>query len=39
MKNRADTLVLYGESFKNRLLLGTSRYPSPTNFRGFGPSI
>jgi thiazole synthase len=27
--NRADTLVLYGESFASRLLLGTSRYPSP----------
>ena len=24
-----DTLVLYGESFASRLLLGTSRYPSP----------
>jgi thiazole synthase len=27
--NSADTLVLYGESFASRLLLGTSRYPSP----------
>ena len=27
--NRADPLVLYGESFTSRLLLGTSRYPSP----------
>lgn len=27
--NNADTLVLYGESFASRLLLGTSRYPSP----------
>ncbi|WP_100379121.1 thiazole synthase [Polynucleobacter brandtiae] len=25
----ADTLVLYGETFASRLLLGTSRYPSP----------
>ena len=25
----ADTLVLYGEAFASRLLLGTSRYPSP----------
>jgi thiazole synthase len=25
----ADALVLYGESFASRLLLGTSRYPSP----------
>ena len=25
----ADTLVLYGERFDSRLLLGTSRYPSP----------
>ena len=24
-----DTLVLYGETFQSRLLLGTSRYPSP----------
>lgn len=24
-----DTLVLYGESFASRLLLGTARYPSP----------
>ena len=24
-----DPLVLYGESFASRLLLGTSRYPSP----------
>ena len=27
--NHADPLVLYGESFASRLLLGTSRYPSP----------
>ena len=27
--NTADPLVLYGESFASRLLLGTSRYPSP----------
>lgn len=27
--NSANTLVLYGESFASRLLLGTSRYPSP----------
>lgn len=26
----ADTLVLYGESFASRLLLGTARYPSPS---------
>jgi thiazole synthase len=25
----ADPLILYGESFASRLLLGTSRYPSP----------
>ena len=25
-----DPLVLYGQSFPSRLLLGTSRYPSPT---------
>ena len=24
-----DPLVLYGETFHSRLLLGTSRYPSP----------
>ena len=24
-----DALVLYGETFTSRLLLGTSRYPSP----------
>ncbi len=24
-----DPLILYGESFGSRLLLGTSRYPSP----------
>ncbi|MFZ9297443.1 MAG: thiazole synthase, partial [Hylemonella sp.] len=24
-----DPLILYGESFASRLLLGTSRYPSP----------
>ena len=27
--NTADPFVLYGESFASRLLLGTSRYPSP----------
>jgi thiazole synthase len=27
--NSPDALVLYGESFASRLLLGTSRYPSP----------
>jgi thiazole synthase len=27
--NTADSLVLYGETFASRLLLGTSRYPSP----------
>jgi thiazole synthase len=27
--NTADPLVLYGETFASRLLLGTSRYPSP----------
>ena len=27
--NNDDALVLYGESFASRLLLGTSRYPSP----------
>ena len=26
---RVDPLVLYGQSFNSRLLLGTSRYPSP----------
>lgn len=26
----ADPLVLYGESFSSRLLLGTARYPSPS---------
>ena len=25
-----DTLVLYGETFQSRLLLGTARYPSPS---------
>ncbi|HCL86712.1 MAG TPA: thiazole synthase, partial [Comamonadaceae bacterium] len=25
----ADALVLYGQSFDSRLLLGTARYPSP----------
>ena len=25
-----DPLVLYGQTFTNRLLLGTSRYPSPS---------
>jgi thiazole synthase len=24
-----DPLVLYGETFQSRLLLGTARYPSP----------
>jgi thiazole synthase len=27
---RADPLILYGETFDSRLLLGTSRYPSPS---------
>jgi len=27
--SEADPLILYGESFDSRLLLGTSRYPSP----------
>jgi thiazole synthase len=27
--NQVDPLILYGESFASRLLLGTSRYPSP----------
>jgi thiazole synthase len=27
--NTADPLLLYGETFASRLLLGTSRYPSP----------
>ena len=27
--NKADSLVMYGQSFASRLLLGTSRYPSP----------
>lgn len=27
--NTTDALVLYGETFASRLLLGTSRYPSP----------
>lgn len=26
----ADTLVLYGQRFNSRLMLGTARYPSPT---------
>lgn len=29
MTNTTDALVLYGETFQSRLLLGTSRYPSP----------
>ena len=29
MTNPADDLILYGERFASRLLLGTSRYPSP----------
>ncbi len=29
MSNTSDPLVLYGETFQSRLLLGTSRYPSP----------
>jgi thiazole synthase len=28
-----DTLVLYGQSFSSRLLLGTSRYPSPSTLK------
>ncbi|WP_309899438.1 thiazole synthase [Variovorax soli] len=27
--NAADPLVLYGQAFQSRMLLGTSRYPSP----------
>jgi len=27
--SNADPLILYGESLSSRLLLGTSRYPSP----------
>ena len=27
--SQADPLILYGESFDSRLMLGTSRYPSP----------
>lgn len=29
MNDTTDTLVLYGEPFASRLMLGTSRYPSP----------
>ena len=29
-KTPADALVLYGQTFASRLLLGTSRYPSPS---------
>ena len=29
MNHLEDPLVLYGETFASRLLLGTSRYPSP----------
>jgi len=29
MSTKTDPLVLYGESFQSRLMLGTSRYPSP----------
>lgn len=29
MNTHTDPLVLYGETFNSRLLLGTSRYPSP----------
>ena len=29
MTDTTDALVLYGETFQSRLLLGTSRYPSP----------
>jgi thiazole synthase len=29
-KSENDHLVLYGDSFESRLLLGTSRYPSPS---------
>ncbi|RIX84593.1 thiazole synthase [Acidovorax cavernicola] len=29
MTNPADPLVLYGQTFHSRLLLGTARYPSP----------
>ena len=29
MLTSTDEWLLYGETFKSRLLLGTSRYPSP----------
>lgn len=29
MSTKTDPLVLYGQSFQSRLMLGTSRYPSP----------
>ncbi|MBX9959929.1 MAG: thiazole synthase [Burkholderiaceae bacterium] len=29
MPTKPDPLILYGETFQSRLLLGTSRYPSP----------
>ena len=29
----ADALVLYGQTFQSRLLLGTSRYPSPATLK------
>ena len=31
-----DPLVLYGQSFHSRLLLGTARYPSPNSFSRLG---
>ncbi|MCA3238937.1 MAG: thiazole synthase [Curvibacter sp.] len=34
MSNTSDPLTLYGETFQSRLLLGTSRYPSPAVLEG-----
>ena len=31
--NDSDALVLYGQTFQSRLLLGTSRYPSPATLK------
>ena len=28
-----DALVLYGQTFQSRLLLGTARYPSPATLK------
>ena len=33
-----DPLVLYGQSFHSRLLLGTARYPSPDVLEAAVPS-